>query len=72
MSKKSMTIEEIQNEQLTKFIREMQDAGVKDKTIKLVLKDIHEYQEKIIREQLENVFAQMQKAIKKALEEENE
>lgn len=72
MSKKSMAIEEIQNEQLTEFIREMQDAGVKDKTIKLVLKDIHEYQEKIIREQLENVFVQMQKTIKKALEGENE
>jgi hypothetical protein len=72
MSKKSMTIEEIQNEQLTEFIKEMQDVGVKDKTIKLVLKDIHEYQEKIIREQLENVFVQMQKTIKKALEEKNE
>lgn len=72
MSKKTKTFEEIQNEQLVEFIKQMQDTGVKDKTIKLVLKDIHEYQEKIIREQLENVFVQMQKTIKKVLGEENE
>ena len=62
---KIKTPEELQNEQFNEFIKQMKEAGVKDKTISLVIKDIHEYQEKQIQKQLERFYKQLWRAYKR-------
>ena len=65
MSKKK-TIEEIYDDSqksIEELIKQLQMAGVKDKTIKTMLKDIKEYQEKLYIKAMENTFIRMRKKI---------
>lgn len=59
MARKEKTLEENVDE----FIRQLKNAGCRDKTINLVLKDIHEYQTKMIEKALRESFNRMRKII---------
>lgn len=59
MARKEKTIEESVDE----FISQLKNAGCRDKTINLVLKDIHEYQTKMIEKALKESFNRMRKII---------
>lgn len=66
MARKEKTFDE----SLTEFVNQLKTAGVKDKTITQVLKDINEYQQKNMRRMMKDVFKRMQKAVLES--EENE
>lgn len=70
MSKKK-TIEdqfEIYDKNTVKFIQQMRNAGVTDKTIQQVLKEIQEYQQKLMIEQLEEALKRFRQIAKEAME----
>jgi len=65
MSKKK-TIEEIYKDNennIEELIKQLKMAGVKDKTIKAMLKEIAEHQEKQYIKAMENTFMRMKKTI---------
>lgn len=66
---KVKSIVEIEQEKLEEFINQMKAVGVKDKTIKQVLKEIHEYQESLIKRELKRLFNQMKETISRESQE---
>lgn len=46
------------------FVKQLRLAGVKEKTIKNVMKDIQDYQEKLWAEQMSKAFDNMRKIIR--------
>ena len=65
MSKKK-SIEDINKENeenIEELVKQLKMAGVKDKTIKIMLKEIAEHQEKVFIETMEKTFIRMKKTI---------
>ena len=62
--------EKTYEENIEEFVTQMRNAGVTDKTIKQVLKEIQEYQDKLVKEQLEGMFQNWKKIMLEALERE--
>lgn len=60
--------EKTYEENIEEFVTQMRNAGVTDKTIKQVLKEVSEYQDKLAREQLEEMFQNWKKIMLEALE----
>lgn len=60
--KKNKTIEEVYSENekgIEELIRQLKQAGVKDKTIKLMLNDIRQYQNELFKKAMINTFERM-------------
>lgn len=53
---KKKTTEEIAQDKLQEFITSMKNAGVKEKTINRVIKEIKEYQKALLEKQLKELF----------------
>lgn len=64
--KKRKTIEELYSENekgIEELVRQLKQAGVKDKTIKLMLNDIREYQNELFKKAMINTFERMKKTV---------
>lgn len=60
MAKKQKTFDE----SITEFVNQMREAGVTEKTLKKVLQEIHEHQQKVIEAMLKEMFKNMRERIK--------
>ncbi len=60
MAKKQKTFDEI----MTTFVEQMREAGVTEKTLKKVLQEIHEHQQKVMEAMLKEMFKNMRERIK--------
>ena len=54
-------------EQMETFINQMREVGVSDKTIKQVLKEIKQYQEKMIEAQLKEMHNRFSEVLKEKM-----
>ena len=64
--KKRKTIEELYSENekgIEELVKQLKLAGVKDKTIKLMLNDIREYQNELFKKAMINTFERMKKTV---------
>ena len=57
MSKKTKTIFDEYEEDMIILAEKLKERGVKEKTVKMVLKDIKEYDNKVFKEGIINAFA---------------
>ena len=60
MTKKKKTLDENMEE----FVNQMREAGVSEKTLKKVLQEIYEHQQKVMEVMLKEMFKNMKERIK--------
>lgn len=66
MTKKEKTIQEMYEESeknIDEFVKQLKLAGVKDKTVKMIMKDIQEYQTKLWSERTKEMLDNMRKRV---------
>ena len=65
MTKKKSIEEQIKenNKNIDEFVKQLKLAGVKDKTIKMLMKDIQEYQEKLWQQRTKEMLENMRKRV---------
>lgn len=66
MAKKGKTIQEMYEENeknIDEFVKQLKLAGVKDKTVKMIMKDIQEYQAKLWSERTKEMLDNMRKRV---------
>lgn len=69
---KKKTSEQTYEEQMQIFVNQLKQAGVTDKTVKKVVEEIQDYQQKEMARQLNEIFGRWQRILKEAMERDEE